>query len=112
MKKCLAPFVMITMSAGALASTSVTGHVKDLSIQKDLGSFVFVLLDAPQTAPIACQSNPTWTYTFPQATTTDKQILAMLMLAKATGQTVTLQGSGACSDFPGIESAIRIDTQQ
>lgn len=94
-----------------LASTSVTGHVKDLAIQKEYGQFVFVQLDVASTAPIACHTNA-WTYTLPQATDLDKKMLALLMMAKATGTTITLRGSGACSDFPSIESANGVDTYQ
>jgi len=96
----------------AMAGTSVTGHVKDLSIQKDFGTFVFIQLDTPQSSPIACHANAGWTYTLPQQTDADKKILALLMMARALGQTVTLRGAGACNEFGSIESAVGVDTYQ
>jgi hypothetical protein len=102
--------LLIALSAFALvdvcsAGTQVTGHVKVVSINKAFGSFVFVQLDAPQSAPIPCQTNVGWTYTLPQQSDADKKMLALLITAKAMGQLVTLYGSGLCSDFGAIESA-------
>lgn len=112
MKILLTIGILAGFSATSWAGTRVTGHVVDISINKTFGSLVFVQLDAPQAAPIACQTNLSWTYTLPQQTDTDKKILALLMMAKAMGQTVTLYGSGQCSDFGSIESSLGIDTQQ
>lgn len=96
----------------AFAGTSVTGHVEDLSIQKDFGGFVFIQLDAPHSAPIACHINAGWTYTLPLQSDTDKKIFAMLMMARAMGQTITLRGAGGCNEFGSIESAVGVDTYQ
>jgi hypothetical protein len=102
---------LLLAASTSLAATQVTGHVQAVSINKNFGTFVFVQLDAPQTSPIPCQTNLGWTYTLPQQSDTDKKILALLMMAKATGQQVTLYGSGSCSDFAAVESAIGIETQ-
>jgi len=112
LKRMSGAWAVCAAPALAVAGTSVTGHVKDLSIQKDFGTFVFIQLDVPQSSPIACHVNQGWTYTLPQQTDTDKKILAILMMARAMGQTVTLRGAAACNEFGSIESAIGVDTFQ
>jgi hypothetical protein len=89
--------------------TQVTGHVKAVSINETFGSYVFVQLDTAHAAPQPCQTNVGWTYTIPQNTDAEKKILALLMMAKATGLAVTLYGRGSCSDFGAIESSHGIE---
>ena len=74
--KAVASWLACAVPGLAMAGTSVTGHVKDLSIQKDFGTFVFIQLDTPQSSPIACHANAGWTYTLPQQTDADKKILS------------------------------------
>ena len=59
-------------------------------------------------APIACHTNLAWTYTLPYVSDMDKRMHATLLLAYATGRSVTLRGSGTCADFGSIESAISV----
>lgn len=105
MKLAVAAAATLLLTGSSWAGTTVTGRVKAISINKAIGTFVFVQLDAAQPAPIACQINLSWTYTLPQQSDTDKKMLAILMMAKSMGQPVTLYGSGQCSDFGSIESA-------
>lgn len=90
----------------------VVGKIKEIQINKALGNVVFVQLDANHTTPISCQVNVGWTYTLPQQTDADRKIFALLSMALATGQTVRLYGSGACSDFAAVESISAAAIQQ
>jgi hypothetical protein len=90
------------------AGTSITGKVVLIDMSKDYGNFIFVKLDVNPSAPIACHTNLGWTYTLPYVSDMDKRMHAMLMLAYATGRSVTIRGSGTCADFSSIESAISV----
>ncbi|MBT9494366.1 MAG: hypothetical protein IV107_18925 [Paucibacter sp.] len=96
----------------SMAGTMVVGKIKEIQINKALGNVVFVQLDANHTTPISCQVNVGWTYTLPQQTDADRKIFALLSMALATGQTVRLYGSGACSDFAAVESISAAAIQQ
>lgn len=90
------------------AGTSITGKVVMIDMSKDYGNFIFVKLDVNPSAPIACHTNLAWTYTLPIVSDMDKRMHATLLLAYATGRSVTLRGSGTCADFASIESAISV----
>lgn len=90
------------------AGTSITGKVVLIDMSKDYGNFIFVKLDVNPSAPIACHTNLAWTYTLPYVSDMDKRMHATLLLAYATGRSVTLRGSGTCTDFSSIESAISV----
>jgi hypothetical protein len=90
------------------AGTSITGKIVLIDMSKDYGNFVFVKLDVNPSAPIACHTNLAWTYTLPLVTDMDKRMHAALLLAYATGRSVTLRGSGTCTDFSSIESAVSV----
>lgn len=90
------------------AGTSITGKVVLIDMSKDYGNFIFVKLDVNPSAPIACHTNLAWTYTLPIVSDMDKRMHAALLLAYATGRSVTLRGSGTCADFSSVESAISV----
>lgn len=73
-----------------------------IDMAKDYGNFIFVKLDVNPSAPIACHTNLAWTYTLPLVSDMDKRMHATLLLAYATGRSVTLRGSGTCADFSSI----------
>jgi len=112
MKKRFILTAMCLAHGVSLAGTMVIGHVKEIQLNKDMGNVAFIQLDSPQTSPIACQTNVGWTYTIPLVTDMDKKMFAVLSMALASGQTVRLYGSGACSDFGAVESARAVSIQQ
>jgi len=109
---CLARIVAFLLCFGLAsqshAGTSITGKVVMIDMSKDYGNFIFVKLDVNPSAPIACHTNLAWTYTLPIVSDMDKRMHATLLLAYATGRSVTLRGSGTCADFGFIESAISV----
>lgn len=111
MKKLGAIILMLALFEGSSAGTLLTGHVKEMQVNKSLGNILFVQLDVSHNAPIACHSNLGWTYTIPMQSEADKRIFAMLLTARAIGATVTLFGSGSCSDFSAVESIAGADIQ-
>jgi hypothetical protein len=112
MKRMRVVLAAMLIPAISMAGTMGVGHVKEIQINKALGNVVFVQLDAMQTNPIACHTNLGWSYTLPQQSEADKKMFAVLTMAMATGQTVRIYGSGACSDFGAVESAGAAAIQQ
>lgn len=96
------------LASQSYAGTSITGKVVLIDMSKDYGNFIFVKLDVNPSAPIACHTNLSWTYTLSYVSDMDKRMHATLLLAYATGRSVTLRGSGSCADFESIESAISV----
>lgn len=111
MRKLMTFFATYASCGICVAGTLLTGHVKEIQVNKSLGNVLFVQLDVTHTAPISCHVNLGWTYTLPMQSEADKKIFAMLLAARAIGATVTLFGAGACTDFSAVESMAGADIQ-
>ncbi len=97
--------VLVVLFSGAASATQVTGKVTLVDVSNTYPGFVFVKLESAPNPPIACQTNTAWTYTLPMNGATGQRLYATLMTAYATKASVTMFGSGTCSDYGSIESA-------
>lgn len=98
-------FLMVSMSS----SLSKAGNVYDtvitkLSIGKQHGDVVFILVDKAKDSTPSCHVNSSWTYVMPLTSEQDKKMYAMLLAARSAQTPVNFNGNGACDAFSGIES--------
>jgi hypothetical protein len=79
--------------------------ITTLHLRRSLGEVVFVKLSAvPKgSAPCVVPGAP-WHFSLPVSTEVGKKMLATLIVAHAQGTPVTLDGTGNCSEYGGIES--------
>ena len=101
----------LVASACALASSlcqaasAATGQIATLDIEPQWGTFVFIKINASNTGTgPGCVTNHAWNYTLPIVTDQDKARFAMLLTAQASGRSVSLNGTGSCSEFGSVES--------
>lgn len=92
----------IATFAGSSASNA---HIKSLAINKGMGTFVLIAIDVVPTGTPACDSTG-WGYTLTLTNPGDNQLYAMLLAAYTSGATVSLTGTGSCSEWGSIESLL------
>jgi len=106
LKACCAGIAASLVASGAAAADVERARVLDLAINKSFGNFVFVKLDNPHAAPIACAVNGYWQYTLPLDSEVDKKMFALLVTAQTTEKPVSINGAGACNEFAHVESMV------
>ncbi len=79
-------------------------RVLQIHIRRSIGDVAFIAFSvAPINAP-SCATGGVWHFSLPLSTEAGKKIYAALLTAQATGLPVTADGTGACSEYSGIES--------
>ena len=101
----IATTIALSLAGGTATAGDGQGKVLQIAINKDLGSLVFVRLDSPPVAPAACSTNGYWHFTLPLVSDLDKRLHAHLLAAKLANATVSISGTGICSEFGTVESA-------
>lgn len=113
MQMLLLGIASMLIPAEAAHATELIGRIVMIDLAKDYGNFAFLKLDVNHPTPIGCHTNGYWQFTLPLGTDMERRIYALAVAAMLSSQIVRLRGSGACSEFPHIESAIslRVDKQ-
>jgi len=93
-------------SGGAWAQSSQSGTVLRLHVRGSDG-LVYFYVSGLRSAPPACATQPYWVIPN-EASTAARQQLALLMMAEATGKSVIVYGTGACSRWPDGESVLEV----
>jgi hypothetical protein len=107
-KKCtLAFFLCAGLTNVAVAGGTQTGKVTFITIRGSDGLILIELSGTPSNKP-ACAPYTYWIIKN-ENSLVGKQQLALLVTAKATGQTVAISGTGDCTRWPNGED---IDTVQ
>ena len=92
------------------AGSAAYPTIAEVAINQQIGDLLLIRLTVPPTGQPACSNNGYWNYALNIDTTTGKNFYALLMAAMASGKTVSyLNGTGACSDYPGVESLLGIN---
>lgn len=112
MRKILLIASLISVQNVCFATEVLRAKVTKLDLARDYGSYVFIKLDATQTNKPACHQNGGWNYTSPIATEMDKAMFSILLAAYMSGKSISIYGSGACSQFPSIETAGRVRLEE
>jgi len=97
------------LAASAQAAGN-TGTIVEMAIDKDVGgNLAFIKLSGTKSAYPACQINRSWDFVLPIVDAADKNMFAMLVAAKAAGQTVLVRGNDSCAtQFSSIELALGV----
>lgn len=90
-----------TAQAQGFAPASV---IAEISIDKAVGSIVFIRLSPQPGSPAACSTNGYWSFTLPLTADADHKTYAALLTAFASDTIVAMRGTGLCSEFGSIES--------
>jgi hypothetical protein len=96
----VAGIIAFAANTGAQASSSGSGYVTTI-IYSGSG-FAFVYQNGSRTARPACSVNDRWV--IPITTAAGQSMLAGMMTAYATGKVITVNGTGACSEYADTES--------
>jgi hypothetical protein len=102
----------LLMLAPAAHATELTGRIVMIELAKDFGNYAFLKLDVSHSAPIGCHINGYWQFTLPLGTDLERRIYTLAATAMMAGQVVRLRGSGGCTDFPHIESAVSLRVEK
>lgn len=86
----------------ALAGTA-QGVITKLHSGPAYGSLFFVTLSASATGIPPCKTNNAFQFVFDSATPAGRNTLAILMLAHAAGNKLTISGEGRCSLYGDTE---------
>ncbi|MGD9807051.1 MAG: hypothetical protein AB7E76_04350 [Deferribacterales bacterium] len=106
MKLVLTLTLAFCFSISAFAGGSYTGKVKTVINYTERSGVVMLKVD-PTVAvllnPAACATNPYYQFAFKASTADGLVTLALLMSAFNAQQTMILEGTGTCNNYPGIE---------
>lgn len=81
------------------------GKIVQIAINKSIGAAVFVRLDTVPTGAAACSTNSYWHFTIPLVSDLDKRLYTQILAAKLVNATVSISGTGVCSEYGSVESA-------
>lgn len=98
----LSAFLAVATTVHAAGSTTNT-TITQISLNSSFGDFIWIQTATAPTGSPTCAASP-WNFTLSLDTTIGKNQYAVLLSALATGQTVILVGTGACSDWGNVES--------
>lgn len=96
MKKKIAPFLFILLSAPSFAGTTVSTIAKILVY--DTGMLIYVYPTGGVANPPACHGSNGDYYSFSATRPMAKEYLSALLSAQARGATVSLWGADECND--------------
>jgi hypothetical protein len=92
---------ILPISFGAIAGGTQTGQVSQLLVRQSDGLTYFVL-SGPAGGKPSCALQSYWMI-HDENSAAGKKLLAMLMIAQASGRAVTVFGSGTCARWPDGE---------
>ncbi len=95
-----------TVFAVEIIGVNTTGKILNYSATS-YGVFIFTVSN--KTAPKACDK--TARYAFHSDEAWAKEVIAAVMVAKVTGNTVAVQGAGTCNNWNNAEDFSHIDVQ-
>lgn len=107
MKKLFCLGILAFSFAEPALAVGVAQHatIVKMHVRRSIGEVVFLQLSvAPTGSPSCATAAWTWHFSFPTSTEAGKKLLAMLLAAQAQGAPVTIDGTGTCSDYAGVES--------
>ena len=81
------------------------GKILQIAINKDIGAVAFVRLDTAPVGVAVCSTSGYWHFTIPIVSDLDKRLHAQLLAAKLANATVSISGTGSCSEYGSVESA-------
>jgi len=96
-------FLQGIFSSQLFAGTT-SGILQVLALDNGAPDVLFISIAGTKDSQPACQTNGSWAYVLPLVNDQNKKIYAMLLAARVSQTPVTLPGSGACDDYPGIET--------
>jgi hypothetical protein len=85
--------------------------IVNMAINKSYGNFVFIQTSITPTGAAVC-ANSSWQFTLSLSNPGDSQLYAMLLTAYASGALVNITGTGACSEYPTVESVQGVQLTQ
>ncbi|MDH0863953.1 hypothetical protein [Mitsuaria sp. GD03876] len=106
----LASCALLGLAATSVGATGMNGRIANMAIDKDIGgNLLFIKLEGTKSSFPACQINQGWDFVLPIVDAADKNMFAMLVAAKAAGQTVGVRGNDTCApQFSSIEQALGV----
>lgn len=107
MKKYLFAF-LICAATNSMASSTHSAIIKDLMLDRDQGSKVFINLDIRTSSLESCHSNTTWEYVLDISDELGLSIYSSLLTLYATGKPASFKGTGICTLFPTIEDLRKV----
>jgi len=95
----------------AAASTASQVTILEISLNPTIGNYVFIRI-SPVPTLASCANNGYWQYTLNLNTLSlANQEYAASLAAQMAGKTVTISGTGTCTDFYNVESANALNVQ-
>ena len=92
------------VSAAASAGSVTNATITKLVMGTNEGDYVFIQVNVAKSSNPSCSTSSLYSFAFPLSSTTENQMLALLLSARATQTPVALYGTGLCSNFSNIET--------
>lgn len=89
------PFLIFSILMAPAYAGTQSGTITGL-VNRTSDGLLFFYLSGPASGKASCATSPYWIIK-DENSNTGKRLLAMLLMAKATGQSISVTGSGTCS---------------
>jgi len=88
-----------------MAGTATAVTISALQINTTIGDYLFIAVNGTDSGPASCSTNTQYQFVLNLTTNEGQQTMALLLAARASGATVTIIGTGACtSGFSTVET--------
>lgn len=114
MNKTLAVAILLSIFCFGAVSVEAAGVAGGQTIDKammdaTLDEKLFIKTSGTVSRKASCSTHPVWDFVVDTSTPLGIQIYAILMTMYKDGTPITLNGTGTCGIFSGIETLNRID---
>jgi hypothetical protein len=89
--------------SAAAAAGDMSGVIKEIHLGPVYGTKVFLKVQGTATNQPACVTNPDYAFVFDQDSATGRALLATVLTAQSSGQSVKLNGYNSCALFGTVE---------
>lgn len=103
MKAKMNILALLSLFCGAANAGTGQGTVAKVENGPLYGSKVFITIDGTIAEQPACKGTGSYHFVFDTSVPGGKDVLATVLLAKATKQSVIVSGAGQCSLYGGVE---------
>lgn len=94
---------VVSLLYGAANAGTGQGFVAKVETGPAYGARVFLTVDGPVTGQPACRNSSNYHFVFDTSAQGGKELLATVLLAKATKQNVVISGLDQCNLYSGVE---------
>ena len=105
------PMLLVSAFSVARASSVSAVTILEIAIDPAYANVVFIRVSPAPTGQPSCETSGYWNYVLNFSNSLATQQYAALLAAEMSGKTVSITGTGACADYPNVESLRGLNVQ-